>query len=471
MLTSLQIHNSRRANYSPVRVCCVVLKMVDNQSQLKRKGEEATPQRKTKKQRKTEATASQDEKVEAVKSLSTSAPKKTKATPKDPNAQTTLSNGISDVAPVSTLTNSQTKPESQQQDGAGAQAQQTDKAARKKEKKDKKLENTSEGREVAKVEASDSSKLQVSSPVKTKRQRNKSSAKWTLSPAQGGWMLPVDPIFSPDEKYLLLANSKSLHIYAAETSLLANVLPVGGSATLTAYALSSTKPNQVYVADSSGLITLWDWVNSSKIGRWDIGATVRNMAVITQPDSNEDFVYCHEAGNNHVINVHALRTKSQASKTDLKRVLKTSAAVRGLQILQQGKYIILATSDSIMVGKRVKISKTALQDFEYVWREFKFSKRITTFSAYIREPEETGKGKKPAQDQRDVLDIAVGDETGVIFLFENILATFAAIEKSQKDKKEKVDNAETLRPKRLHWHRDAVGAVKWSLDGKQIKAR
>jgi NET1-associated nuclear protein 1 (U3 small nucleolar RNA-associated protein 17) len=52
----------------------------------------------------------------------------------------------------------------------------------------------------------------------------------------------------------------------------------------------------------------------------------------------------------------------------------------------------------------------------------------------------------------------------VVLLFEDILASFAALESLEK-KKGETDSAESFRPKRLHWHRDAVGSVKWSLDG------
>jgi NET1-associated nuclear protein 1 (U3 small nucleolar RNA-associated protein 17) len=241
---------------------------------------------------------------------------------------------------------------------------------------------------------------------------------------------------------------------------------MGSTGLVTAYALSSTKPHQVYVADSNGLITLWDWVDGTKIGRWDIGATVRNMAVITQPGSDEDLVYCHEVGSSHIVNVHALRTKSQASKTELKRVLKTTSAITSIQVLLQGRYVVVATPESIMVGKRVRVSKTAVQDFEYTWRELKFSKRITTCNSYLRLSEASDKAKKTAKDQRDILDVAVGDEVGVVLLFEDILAGFAMIELSQKGSTSSTESAESLRPKLLHWHRDAVGSVKWSLDGK-----
>lgn len=303
------------------------------------------------------------------------------------------------------------------------------------------------------------------SKTKAKKQKPKGSANWNISSAQGGWFLPRDPVFSIDEKFIILATQKALEVYVAETSLLAYKLPVSGSGEVTAYALSATDSNRVYVAESTGLITLWDWVSRQKIGRWDIGATVRNMAVITH--SEEDLVYCHEPGKSHIVNVHALRTGAQASTTELKPILKTGLSILDIQVLLQGKFVVVACGDSLMVGKRQKQSKTAVQDFEYVWRELKFVQRITTFNAYVRDPAEvTGKAAKSAQDQRDIIDVAVGDESGVILLFEDILASFAAIESSQKGGKSKADNAENLRPKKLHWHRDAVGSVKWSLDGK-----
>jgi NET1-associated nuclear protein 1 (U3 small nucleolar RNA-associated protein 17) len=177
-------------------------------------------------------------------------------------------------------------------------------------------------------------------------------------------------------------------------------------------------------------------------------------------------VYCHEAGKGHIVNVHALRTKAQASKTELKRVLKTTSAITNVQVLLQGKYVILSTAETVTIGKRLKASRTAVQDFEYVWREVKFSKRITTCHTYFRQPEVSEKGKKTADHERDILDLAVGDEEGAVLLFENMLASFAAIEPAQKGDKIMTDSAESFRPKRFHWHRDAVGSVKWSLDGK-----
>jgi NET1-associated nuclear protein 1 (U3 small nucleolar RNA-associated protein 17) len=467
--------------------------MADATPQLKRKREEAAAQKRAKKQRKDEAAAALKDGRNGEPTISAvdSTPKSSQTpTPKKQSKSAPQTNGVNKDATIGTPTNAQKAKKSQaQQNGsvddseaqtAGAtvngntdevaQAEEekpdgvanaTNKAARKKAKKERKEKN--------KAERSDLATTETSSLVK-KKKKNKKTEIWVTSPAQGGWYLPADPVFSKDEKYLIIADPKSLRVYATDTSLLVHELSENDIGLLTTYALSAVAPHLIYAAYSTGEIIMWDWVTGRKTGRWDIGTTVENMAVVAQPESEQDLVYCHEAEDGHSLTIRSLRTNRQGSakepKSELKQILNTSSAIRGIQVLLQGKYVIVATVDSLVVGKRVKITKTALHEFEYVWRELKFSKHITTFNVYHREKQETSNGKKAAQDQRDILDVAVGEETGLILLFEDILASFAAIESSQKGKKDRMDSAESLRPKRLHWHRDAVGSVKWSLDGK-----
>jgi NET1-associated nuclear protein 1 (U3 small nucleolar RNA-associated protein 17) len=413
--------------------------------QLKRKGEEVAAQRKTKKQRKSDAAALRNGNgVEtAITATNTTPNAKNTSTPKKQSQVTPQTNGTPSTSQQNGLVDL-----ADQQDATPhllkASGDEESRKTKKKEKKERKERDKQKRNNELSIEESIAA---------TKGKDN-----WVTSPVQGGWFQSTDPVFSPDEKYLILANLRSLRIYATETSLLAKTLPVD-EGVLTAYALSS-KPSQVYIADSAGCIALWDWVSGKNLARWYLRSTVEHMAVITKPDSDDELLCCVD-GKDISVRALSIKAKPDEPRHSLKQILETGFTIRGLQVLLQGKYIIVSSDESITVGKRVKVSKTELQDFEYVWREFKFSKRVTTFNAYHREPQETGKGKKV--DQRDVIDIAVGDDTGVILLFEDILASFATVEKSKKDK---VNNAEGLRPKRLHWHRDAVGAVKWSLDGK-----
>ncbi|PVH99105.1 WD40 repeat-like protein [Periconia macrospinosa] len=338
--------------------------------------------------------------------------------------------------------------------------------SKKQKKKDAKASGAQDALQVLPVNG-DAIEQTPKKKSKQKKQKEKSSDLWSISEAQGGWFLPQDPVFSVDEKYLLLLKPKSLEVYAAETSLLVRELPAGGSGVILASALSASRPNQVYITESNGIVTLWDWNNGSKISRWDISANVPRLVVVKALDSDQDLLFSYEAGNSHAVTVHALRTKEDASKTEFKRILKLSDPITDLQVILQGKIVVVSTANRILVGKRARLHKTALQDFEYTWRELEMSKRVTTFSAFVRIPD-TDKTKNPSTDPRDHLDLAVGDEEGAIHLFENIISSFAAIERSQKEKPGRAIGIETFQPKRLHWHRDAVGSVKWSLDGNYL---
>ncbi|KAF1921090.1 WD40-repeat-containing domain protein [Ampelomyces quisqualis] len=436
--------------------------MAETSAQLKRKRESAIGLQKAKKQRKSHGVAGNDSDAGEGSVLPAPVVEPTPESHATPQSQDPSQ---SKQKPQKSQTNAArdqlTPTEAEDHATPPRSASPADEATINKSFK----ERVEESKAAGNVEVVESKKKLAQSSTKSKKQKHKSGANRALPASQGGWFLPSDPTFSLDEKHILLAHPKALQVYSTETSLLVSSLPLGHAAFVTAYALSSTKPHQVYVADSSELVTLWDWVKGTKVGRWDIGGTARNIAVVTHPGSNEDLVFCHEKGDKHVVNVHALRTKSQASKTEVKRIFKTNSAITHLQILLQGKYVIIATADTITVGKRLKPSRIAVQEFEYMWREITFSKRITTCNTYFRQPEASEKGKKTAQDQRDVLDLAVGDDSGAILLFEDMLASFAAVESIEKGSKNKTDSAESLRPKRFHWHRTAVGSVKWSLDG------
>jgi NET1-associated nuclear protein 1 (U3 small nucleolar RNA-associated protein 17) len=413
---------------------------------LKRKREDGEAQRKkARTQRKSQAQAGHIEETTPVKPTPTAAPETAsstngdKSTPQKPLVNGSLTPVIDTPSTTLERKNKKNRKKSQNEEAEG-------------------VANAEKDAEEQRGDANKQSRRQ-----RKQKEKKKSADLWAISEAHGGWFLPQDPIFSLDEKYLLLPKLKALEVYTTETSLLARELPVGGSGVILAAALSSTQSSRVYIADSTGIITLWDWTNGSKVGRWDISANVRQLAVVTQPDLNQDLLFTHDPSNSHAITVHALRTKQDLLDTESKRIVKAHKPITGIQVFLQGKIVVLSTANRILIGKRMKLQKTALQDFEYTWREFDMSKRITTFSAYVRTTQaDQSKGQQATHD----LDLAVGDEDGVIFLFENIFSSLAAVERSQKDKSGNTLGPESLRPKRLHWHRAAVGSVKWSLDGR-----
>jgi NET1-associated nuclear protein 1 (U3 small nucleolar RNA-associated protein 17) len=304
---------------------------------------------------------------------------------------------------------------------------------------------------------------------KHKRVKSKSKPKshWTVSSPTGGWFLFQDPVFSLDEKHILLANKTHVQAYAVETSLVVNSLPIS-SGSISSFALSAVKPDRCYLANEEGIISLWDWVNGTLIARWDVGANVRQIVVSAQAEKEEDLVYCHEVEKRHSVSVHALRTKEQASPTESKRILKTTSAIVGIQVLLKGRIVIVACNDSVFIGSRSNSHKAELQDIEYVWREFQVSSHISTFDAYLRLSSESYKGRDPLFEQQPNVDLAVGDDQGVVHVYDDIITSLVRAEKVQDQDGGNATRPEGLSPRRLHWHRDAVGCVKWSKDGRHI---
>jgi NET1-associated nuclear protein 1 (U3 small nucleolar RNA-associated protein 17) len=233
---------------------------------------------------------------------------------------------------------------------------------------------------------------------------------------------------------------------------------LAGSGRLAAYAISTTNPNQVYIINGQGIISLWDWTSEKKLGRWDNGSKIRQMVSIARPDVPYDFLYCHELGDTDTISVQTLRVGKDAAESESKQLLKTKSPVISFQVLHHGRFIVVGCHNSILIGKLAKQNWTTFKELAYTWREFQVPKRITAYNAQLR----------PIVDQPieqwTTLDIAVGDKDGVIYLFEDVWTAFTRQEKRLKEG-EGV-HFDSLEPKRLHWHREAVGSVKWSHDGK-----
>ncbi|OCK83884.1 WD40 repeat-like protein [Lepidopterella palustris CBS 459.81] len=303
---------------------------------------------------------------------------------------------------------------------------------------------------------------------KFKKRHGGLGSPWTVSEPIGGWFLPQDAVFSMDEKYLILAHKQAIQIYSTATSLLVRTLPIP-SGTIAAYALSESKSNSLYVATASGRILLWDWDTGSKPIHWELGTTICGIATTALEGSPHDVVYTHETGDYHIINAHNFRSGPEKSKTELKLVLESKTPIQSFQVMPGGSIIVVALQRSIMIGTTPKPTTATLQDFVYTWRECKLPQFITAFDACIRSgadpsAKSSTSQKSSSQPQGESLDLAIGGVDGAILVFEDILRKLIRIENPRKPQTE----AEDLTPQRLHWHREAVGAVKWSLDGNYV---
>ncbi|KAH0163582.1 WD40 repeat-like protein, partial [Aureobasidium melanogenum] len=253
---------------------------------------------------------------------------------------------------------------------------------------------------------------------------------WSLSKPLGGRFVLHDPVFSQDESCIFASNGREVEVLSIATSLVERKLP-GPDRSATAFAVSTTDDEELYIASSTGRIQRWNWITGTPVDD-DIKfeGAISALAVTPSEDASQDTLYaiCHNDDDwNIVLGGRTIYT----SKDSLSH------------LRVEGQYIVAATPSKLVVGKRVSNDDSPRYDFV----EITVSAGVTSLECRI-ESTESKKGKT------ENISVAVGNVSGEIFLYENVYP-------SNK-------NAESLTPRTLHWHREAVATVKWSKDGNYL---
>lgn len=268
-------------------------------------------------------------------------------------------------------------------------------------------------------------------------------------------------------RHLLLAYDASIHVYSTSTSLLIRKLTVTKSEFIVGFVLSSTDVNLLYVATNSGSIHKYDWHKGKHLGRWDISSQIFNLAGSDSAPTpaERDIIYTVDKKGQWMITAHRLSGKTDASKTELRTLLKSSEPVTALKVLAGGKIIVASSGPRLIIGSSDLTGPASLNDLSYVWREILCPEWITSLDARI--PSDTSQalgsgatGANPSKSREATVDIVVGDLKGSIFVYEDVLGKLI-----RKERRGKSVTGQDLTPQRLHWHRNGVATTKWSLDG------
>ena len=269
-------------------------------------------------------------------------------------------------------------------------------------------------------------------------------------------------------RYLLLAYDTSMHVYSTSTSLLTRKLITAKSGFIVGFVLSPTDPNLLYVATNLGSLYKYDWNKGKHLGRWDISSQIFNLAGsdLAPTPAERDIIYTVDKKGQWMITAHRLSGKADASKTELRTLLKSSEPVTALKVLAGGKIIVASSGPRLMIGTSDLAVPASLNDLSYVWRELSCPEWITSLDA--RSPSDASRvpgtglvGTNPPKSKgQPAVDIVVGDLKGAIFVYEDLLGKLV-----RKERRGKSVTGQDLTPQRLHWHRNGVATTKWSLDG------
>ncbi|KAK3985390.1 hypothetical protein QBC44DRAFT_250616 [Cladorrhinum sp. PSN332] len=296
------------------------------------------------------------------------------------------------------------------------------------------------------------------------------AAAWKVQSPMGGRMLDIDPVFSLDERHLIITYNTSLQVYTTEDSLLVRriALPMTkadgetelASAHIVATALSKCSPDYIWVASSDGRVWYINWTSGDGA---DSPVAIEAKKVL---DMAVDAVEIGSATVDVLLVLQRLTKASaqivaydsKALSTKNGKILHTyDESPQLLRSAAGGRVIVAAAKETLHVGfLRANKKIGFLGDLAYKFYSFDLPDIISCLD--IRT---TTRLKQKGGSELQFVDVVVGCARGAIYMYGD-LARKLSIEASA------ASEVGLLQPRKYHWHRRAVHSVKWSDDGNYI---
>ncbi|KAF3913866.1 hypothetical protein ABW21_db0203228 [Orbilia brochopaga] len=302
-----------------------------------------------------------------------------------------------------------------------------------------------------------------------KRQTKRKPHQWRLSHPLGGRYTTTTPVlYSADEKHLFLSQGPAIKVFSAKTSLLARTLqhlhppptpfaysPSGAYSAVANFTLDPANPSQLYTLTFAGDLLLWDWTEGTIEGCWktnlESNTYLARCGLHAFPDAadattttlwtyQERFVKDHSRSAQRQIvaltvpKVPPAATASQLTITATQVFTFEETRPHNLVIIDDSTFIVDA-GEAFYIGNRAKNAA------DWHMRKISAPGKILTLDAIAR----------PTKSGGTQGDVAIGDNTGRIFIYHDILAASSPAQNVVKSK--------------LHWHRSALGCIKYSKDG------
>lgn len=250
-------------------------------------------------------------------------------------------------------------------------------------------------------------------------------------------------------RYFLLPTKSHIHVYSARTSLLVRSLFITQADSVTSCITCPSDPEEVLVSTYRGTITKYNWATGRKLQKWkttsgllriyglpasnsnDTGSSI--LTINQRPGGERDISYFRlPASPDMPVKEVVLRSKQRIAST--------------LVTLEGGKLLVGFGGDKVMLG-----FAQDLESGECMWRDVNVPGMVVSVDA---------RGQAASINTTktgSAVDVVVGLQDGAIIILDDILTWLTQKEKATKG----IDRIS----RRLHWHRGAVSAVKWSRDG------
>ncbi|KAI2622517.1 sporulation protein [Hypoxylon sp. NC1633] len=290
---------------------------------------------------------------------------------------------------------------------------------------------------------------------------------WKVSKPMGGRMLNIDPILTEDEMHLILAYNTSIQIYSATDSLLVRKILLSQldidsvKHQIISICLSPTSPNLVWVASSVGHLWLIDWTNGAGSETpFMLGcALLLNMSVeriqIGPEFRDVPFVSIERKGEWHIVACDVQKSQLKTYRALFSQI----KPILNLRSIRNGYALIASSEHNILLGTSSARAVKSLEDLEYEFFTLDCSDEILCLDVRATDRVHLSRKSQAENGDEPVVEVALGCARGAIFLYNDLIPKLRQTRSLKRH---------SLQPRKLHWHRKAVHAVKWSRDGHYV---
>ena len=242
------------------------------------------------------------------------------------------------------------------------------------------------------------------------------------------------------------------------TSCLFRVLQPEDGQRVIGYKLDPADQSYLYIFSSSGSVSKWDWSSGKQIASWNGNSKVLSVDSAfceTGSDPSPMSYSVRELGDGkRDVAIVPLDDKESSENV----VLKSHSRISDVKVARQGRIVVAYGGSHILVGTVNASRADDLEPMQYTWREVNLPASITCLDIRENEISHRAPAGKDSENPGPV-DLVVGQADGSILVYHDVVNVFL-------ENKE----ARGVGPRRLHWHRGIVNAVRWSKDGMALKS-
>jgi NET1-associated nuclear protein 1 (U3 small nucleolar RNA-associated protein 17) len=147
-------------------------------------------------------------------------------------------------------------------------------------------------------------------------------------------------------------------------------------------------------------------------------------------------------------------------QTVARTIYTSNTRVQFLKTGKEGAVLVASSGKKVLIGSLRSTDYGTIDKIRYEFRVFESPDDISSLDLRITDRSKSTVSGEKGSKRYPVVDVAVGDVKGSIFVHNDIVLNIFRPQQSSAG-----ESGIHLIPRKLHWHRQAVHTVKWSLDG------